>query len=116
VYLVYVRFVHALEKLARVGRQRLDIATLSLGIDRVESERRFSGAADTGNHGHLVYGYREGDVFEVINAGSLNLNGFFGHTDTNPVEIGNGNDSARYGRSKMGPLPQAFLCDFVLCG
>ena len=35
--------VHAVEELARVGRERLDVAALSLGVERVEDERRLSG-------------------------------------------------------------------------
>src|SRR6185369_266615 len=38
VNLVDVRFVHALEKLARISGQRFDVAALSLGVDRVKSE------------------------------------------------------------------------------
>ncbi len=38
-----LRLVHAVEELARVGRERLDIAALSLGVEGVEHERRLSG-------------------------------------------------------------------------
>src|SRR5688572_25375373 len=37
-----VRLLHALEELARVGRQRADIAPLPLGVNRIESERRLA--------------------------------------------------------------------------
>ena len=84
-----VRLVHPLEKLTRVSRKRFDVTPLAFGVDRVESERRLARAADAGDHGHLVYRNREGDVLEVINAGSLNLNSFFRHTDTNPSVIAN---------------------------
>ena len=33
-----VRLLHALEELARVGRQRLDVAPLSFGVNRVEGQ------------------------------------------------------------------------------
>ena len=39
---VHVRLLHHLEELARVRRQRLDVPTLALGIDRVEGEARTS--------------------------------------------------------------------------
>ncbi len=76
---VDVGLVHPLEKLPRISRQRLDIAALSFGVDRVEGEGRLTGAADAGNHGHLVYRDGEGNVFEVINACSPDFNCFFRH-------------------------------------
>ena len=39
---VDVRLVHLAEELARVGAQRLDVAALALGVDRVERERRLA--------------------------------------------------------------------------
>ena len=36
---VDVGLVHQLQELARVGRQRLHVATLALGVERVEGER-----------------------------------------------------------------------------
>ena len=36
---VYVGFVHDAEELAGIGRQRLDVAALAFGVDRVERER-----------------------------------------------------------------------------
>ena len=47
---VDVRLLHPLEKLTRVGRQRLDVAPLALGVDRVEGERRLARPADPGHH------------------------------------------------------------------
>ena len=43
------RFVHAVEELARVGRESLDVAPLSLGVNRVEGERGFARAARAGD-------------------------------------------------------------------
>ena len=43
------RLVHAVEKLPRVGRECLDVAALSLGVDCVEGERRFARAARAGD-------------------------------------------------------------------
>ena len=39
VYAVHVRLLHHLKELTGVGRQRLDVAPLALGIDRIEGER-----------------------------------------------------------------------------
>ena len=36
---VHVRLVHLPQELARVGAQRLDVAALALGVDRVEGQR-----------------------------------------------------------------------------
>ena len=38
---VYIRLFHEPQELPRVGRQRLDVPPLSLGIDGVEGKRRF---------------------------------------------------------------------------
>jgi len=40
--MVDVRFLHLAEKLAGIRRQRFDIASLTLGIDGVEGQRRFA--------------------------------------------------------------------------
>ena len=41
---VDVRLFHHRQELACVRRQRFDVAALALGVDRVERQRRFSGA------------------------------------------------------------------------
>ena len=46
---VDVGLLHPLEELARVRRQRLDVAALPFGVDRVEGERRLARAADAGH-------------------------------------------------------------------
>ena len=46
---VDLRLVHAVEELARVGREGLDVAALALGVERVEHER---GLARAGHAGH----------------------------------------------------------------
>ena len=48
--LVDVGLLHHLQELARIGRQRLDVAALALGIDGVEGERGFAGAGQAGEH------------------------------------------------------------------
>ena len=44
-----VRLLHLLEELAGVGRQRLDVAPLPLGVDRVEGERRLPRPGQAGD-------------------------------------------------------------------
>src|SRR5580698_11455453 len=46
VHVVDVGLFDALEKLARVGGERFDVAALALGVDGVEGERGLAGAAD----------------------------------------------------------------------
>ena len=43
-----VRLRQLAEELAGVARQRLDVAALALGIERVEGERAFARPADAG--------------------------------------------------------------------
>ena len=64
--LVDIRLLHHLEELARIGRERLDIAPLALGIDGVEGERGFAGAGQAGEHHELVAGNLDVDVLEIV--------------------------------------------------
>ena len=48
---IYVRLFHSFEELPRVGRERFDVAALPFGIDRVERQRAFAGAADACDDG-----------------------------------------------------------------
>ena len=51
---VDVGLVHLAEELAGVGRQRLDVAALALGVDRVEGERRLARPGQAGEDDQLV--------------------------------------------------------------
>ncbi len=64
--LVDVRLLHHFEELARIGRERLDIAALALGIDGVEGERGFARAREAREHDQLVARNDEIDVLEVV--------------------------------------------------
>ena len=64
--LVDVRLLHHLEELARIGGERLDIAALALGIDRVERERGLAGARQPREHDQLVARDVEVDVLEIV--------------------------------------------------
>ena len=46
---VHVGLLHQPEELPGVGRQRLDVAPLPLGVDRVEGERRLARAGEPGD-------------------------------------------------------------------
>ena len=61
-----VGLLHLPEELARVRRQRLDVAALALGVDRVESERRLARSAEPGDDDQPVAGQREVDVLEIV--------------------------------------------------
>ena len=64
--LVDVRLLHHLQELPRIGRERLDVAALPLGVDRVESQRRFARARQPREDDELVAGDRQIDVLEVV--------------------------------------------------
>src|SRR5262249_14978699 len=69
---VDVRLLHQLEELPRIGRQRLDVAALALGIDGVEGERRLAGARQPRDHHQAVAGHLDVDVLQVVLAGAAN--------------------------------------------
>ena len=53
---VDVGLLHLLEELARVGGERLDVAPLALGVDRVEGERGLARPGQPGDDDELVAG------------------------------------------------------------
>ncbi len=70
--LVDVGLLHHLQELARIGRQRLDVAPLSLGVDGVEGERGFARAGQPREHHELVARDFEIDVLEIVLARAAN--------------------------------------------
>jgi hypothetical protein len=88
--LVDVRLILEFQELAGVRRQALHVAALSLGVDGVEGQARFSGTGKTGHDHELVLGNVDGDVLQVVRAGaadaddvrrsrfSASFGGFFG--------------------------------------
>ena len=66
-----VRLVHLAEELPGIRRERLDVAALALGVDRVEGERRLARARQAGDHDQLVARDRDVDVLQVVLAGAL---------------------------------------------
>ncbi len=63
---VHLGLVHAVEELARVGREGLDIAPLALGIERVEDERGLAGAGRPRHHHQLARGNLDVEVLQVV--------------------------------------------------
>ena len=63
---VHLRFVHAVEKLSRVGRERFNIASLPFGVERVERQRTLARAAYARDHGQLAGVQGQVEVFEVV--------------------------------------------------
>ena len=67
-----IGLVHHGEELPRVGRERLDVAPLALGVQRVEGERGLAGAGKTRHHDELLARQIEIDVLQVMRAGAAN--------------------------------------------
>ena len=63
---IHVRLVHLSDEHARIRRKALDIAPLSLRVDRVKREARLAGAGNARHHHELVARDHEIDVFEVV--------------------------------------------------
>ena len=80
VNLVDVRLLHLAQELARVGAERLDIAALALGIDRVEGEAALAAAAQPGDDDEPVTRKLNSDVLEVVLAGAANDELLLGHS------------------------------------
>ena len=68
---VDVRLVHLTEELPRVRRQRLDVAALALGEDRVERQRRLARTGQPGEHDQGIARQVKVDASQVVLAGTL---------------------------------------------
>ncbi len=66
--------VHAVEKLARVGAEGLDVAALAFGVERVEDQAGLARPGRTGDHGHFAGTQVEVEVLEVVLTGSAQAN------------------------------------------
>ncbi len=65
-----IRLLHPLQKLLGVGGERLDVAALRLGEDRVEDERRLARPRRPGHHGEGAVRDVEVDALEVVLGGA----------------------------------------------
>ena len=63
---VDVGLLHHLQELPRVGRERLDVPPLPLGVDRVERKRRLAGAGQPRHAHERVPRHADGDVLQVV--------------------------------------------------
>src|SRR6185369_13800581 len=61
-----LRAVHAIEKLPRVRRERLDVTALPFRINRVEHERGLARARHAGDDDQLVRRQLEIEVLEIV--------------------------------------------------
>ena len=84
---VDVGLLHLLEELARVRRQRLDVAPLALRENRVEGERRFARARDSRDHDESVAGNVAGDVLEIVLPRAADPEEVHEGTDSNRVNF-----------------------------
>ena len=66
-----LRLLHLAEELPGVGRQRFDVAALTLGVDRVQGQRTLARTARPAADGHLLARQLDGDVLEVVLLRSL---------------------------------------------
>ena len=78
---VHVGLVHLAQELAGVGRQRLDVAALALGVDRVEGKARLTGPGEPGDDDQGVARQLEGDVLEVVLARTRDADAVVGGDD-----------------------------------
>ena len=67
---VDVGLVHLAQELAGVGRQRLDVAPLALGIDRVERQARLARARQPREDDQPVARQLDADVLQVVLPGA----------------------------------------------
>ncbi len=69
---VDVGLVHLPEELAGVGRERLDVAALALGVDGVEGQGRLARPGEPGEDDQPVPGQVDGDIAKIVLAGPAN--------------------------------------------
>ena len=67
---VDIGLLHQPQELSRVRRERLDIASLPFGVDRIERERRLSRARQAGDNRQLIARDGDADVAEIMLAGT----------------------------------------------
>jgi len=80
-HLVHRRFVHPVEKLARVGAEGFHIAPLPFGIERVEHEAGFARAAGAGDDGELASVDVQVQIPEVVLARAADADLSLGHVE-----------------------------------
>ena len=96
---IHLRLVHAIEELARIGRERLHVAPLALGVQGVEDQRGFPRARDARYDDELVQRDAERQVLEIVLPRAMDLDRLGsricarhprGRTTAGGLTIGNG--------------------------
>ena len=72
--MIELGFLHLADELPGVGAEALDVAPLSLGIDRVHGQGTLARAAGATENGHLVAGNIDVDALEVVLPGAADSN------------------------------------------
>ena len=72
------RLVHAVEKLADVGRECFDVAALALGIERVKRQGRLAGAGWAGDDAEFSERNFQVEALEVVLSAAAEANGCLG--------------------------------------
>ena len=78
--LVHSRLVHAIQKLARIGREGLDIATLAFGVQRVKHQTGFSGAAGARDHRQLTGADIDVQIAKIVLTSTTDTNQTLRHS------------------------------------
>ena len=71
IYAIDFRALHLIEKLASVGRERLDIPALAFGINGIEGQGAFSGATQAGDDGECISWDLDVDVLQIVLARAM---------------------------------------------
>ena len=78
---VHQRLGHAVEKLLGVGGQRLDVAALPLGVERVEGQGALARAARPGDHDERPVGQVDRDAPQIVLPGVDDADDGIDHRD-----------------------------------
>src|SRR5690606_4580378 len=93
--------------LARVRRQRLDVAALAFGVDGVERQRGLAGAGQARDHDQLVARQVEIDVLEVVRPRTADADEFHRHRGAcrgRVAVVGRRTTDEPIGRDKWGQI------------
>ena len=81
-HLVHRRLVHAVQKLARIGREGLDVAALTLGKQSVEHQAGLARAAGAGHYRQFPGPDVQIEVLQVMLACAADADDPLGHSVT----------------------------------
>ena len=78
--MVDIRLLHLPQELAGIGGERLDVAALALGEDRVEGQTALPRAGEPGDDDQLISWNDDVDIFEIMFASATNNNPVLRHS------------------------------------